>query len=249
MIKDYDKFLQDLLKQKEYKKLDQCRPQKIDWRALAKTRLNKRKKKEADTILINEDRDNYRELFDHSRLPDDSLFFNAHPDAEESPVQNISYEAATFYCEWITELYNRSTSKKKKFKKVIFRLPTESEWMLAASNGKKGKYAHGGDNITNNKGCFLYNLNVAGEPCRGGDNLHAGNDGGFFPVKVDSYFPNDLGLYNTNGNVSEMIDEKGKAKGGSWAHEPDNCTIQSIQKYSGPDPSVGLRVFMEVVEF
>ncbi len=246
-IKEYDKFLQDLLKQKEYKKLDQCRPQKVDWRALAKERLNK--KKAADTILINKDRDNHRYLFDHSRLPDDSLFYNGHPDAERSPVQNISHEAATFYCEWVTELYNRSTSKKKKFKKVIFRLPTEAEWVLAATAGGEGEYSHCRGGIKNVKGCFLYNFNVAGEPCKGGDNLHAGNDGAFFAVRADAYFPNDFGLYNTSGNVSEMIDQKGIAKGGSWADMPERSTVQSVQKYNAPDPSVGFRVFMEVLEY
>lgn len=28
-------------------------------------------------------------------------------------------------------------------------------------------------------------------------------DGGFYPVKVTSYFPNDYGLYNMAGNVAE----------------------------------------------
>jgi hypothetical protein len=45
-----------------------------------------------------------------------------------------------------------------------------------------------------------------------------------------------------------MIDEKGKACGGSWNHVPEESTIISVNEYKGPDSSIGFRVFMEVVE-
>ncbi len=50
------------------------------------------------------------------------------------PAINVSYDAALAYCEWLTDQYNRSTSKK--FKKVKFRLPTKEEWIVAAAGVK-----------------------------------------------------------------------------------------------------------------
>ncbi len=47
------------------------------------------------------------------------------------PAVNISHEGAVLFCEWLTQQYNSSPAKKK-FKKVKFRLPTLSEWQIAA---------------------------------------------------------------------------------------------------------------------
>ena len=47
------------------------------------------------------------------------------------------------------------------------------------------------------------------------------------------------------GNVAEMIDEKGKACGGSWNDPPSESTIHSIKNYRHSDASIGFRVFMD----
>ena len=65
---------------------------------------------------------------------------------------------------------------------------------------------------------------------------------------VGVYFPNRMELYDVIGNVAEMIDEEGKAMGGSWNHSPEKSTIKSVNEYEGSDPSVGFRIFMEVIE-
>ena len=65
---------------------------------------------------------------------------------------------------------------------------------------------------------------------------------------VESYFPNDIGLYDVVGNVAEMIDEKGKACGGSWNHSAEESTILSVNEYEHADSNTGFRVFMEVIE-
>ncbi len=46
------------------------------------------------------------------------------------PVLDISYETAKAYCEWLTVQYNGQ--EKRKFKKVVFRLPSKEEWTIAA---------------------------------------------------------------------------------------------------------------------
>lgn len=219
----YELFLQDLVRNKEFDLLAGCRTAKTDWRALLPSNLR--------------------------NLSDEQLYKNGHPDGPESPVQNISHEAAKAYCDWITQVYNSSPGKKK-YKKVLFRLPTEEEWIQAAESGRKDvPYPWGGYFLRNSKGCYLCNLKAI-EPC--GDcpegMKNDSNDGGFFTVPANSYFPNDFGLYCVAGNVAEMIREPGITKGGSWMDEPYNCQIRTVQTQAAPSPAVGFRVFMEVIE-
>jgi hypothetical protein len=47
------------------------------------------------------------------------------------PVINITWEAAREYCQWLTDQYNNTAERK--YKKVIFRLPSIDEWQIAAA--------------------------------------------------------------------------------------------------------------------
>ncbi len=220
---EYDAFLLDLLKNKEYDLLEKCKSPKTDWRSLLP------------------------EKFQH--LSDEEVFPNAHPDDPKAPVQNISHEAAIEYCKWITKVYNNSTDKKKEYGEVEFRLPLEEEWEFAAHGNHTAPFPWGGYYFRNTKGCFLFNTNVADEkPCEDcPDKARSiANDGGFFTVFADAYFPNDFGIYNASGNVAEMISVKGIAKGGSWEDHPDESTIGSQKIYSEPSSAIGFRVFMKV---
>jgi hypothetical protein len=201
------------------------------------------------------------------------------------PAVNITYEDAVAYCEWLTDEYNEN-SKKKRFKKVKFRLPTLKEWQIAAlgddkfqswdlydnlvevimakdtNNFIKGKKVkmkyddtilypwykiyHMRSRVYNHKGCYLGNFKtIVDHHCPW---ISYGYDGFTMMARVQCYFPNDIGLFDVVGNVAEMIDEKGKACGGSWNDPPEKSTIQSIKNYNGPDETVGFRVFMEVIE-
>jgi hypothetical protein len=73
-------------------------------------------------------------------------------------------------------------------------------------------------------------------------------DGFGMMAPVECYFPNDFGLYDVVGNVAEMIDQEGKACGGSWMQVPGESTILSISGYDKPNAWTGFRVFMEVIE-
>lgn len=99
----------------------------------------------------------------------------------------------------------------------------------------------------NHKGCFLGNFNVT-DPERPCEWNRPGFDGWTMMAQTANYFPNDIGLYDVVGNVAEMIDEKGKACGGSWNDSPENSTIHSVKSYRKPDPSIGFRVFMDVIQ-
>lgn len=229
----YELFLTDLLKRKEFDQLQAHKIYKTDWRSYLPTKFQ--------------------------NLPEERLYLHGSPDDPDAPIQNISYESATAFCDWLTTIYNNIEHKKKKFKRVRFRLPTEEEWMLAASTlspnadttvvFKEYQYSWGGQFVKNAQGCFLANFNTSNSTAK--DPKDQGSpalDGAFFSLVADAYFPNNYGLFNTIGNVAEMVQEKGIAKGGSWYHAPEVSTIHHVQTYTEPQPYIGFRVFMEVLE-
>jgi formylglycine-generating enzyme required for sulfatase activity len=102
--------------------------------------------------------------------------------------------------------------------------------------------------VLNSRGCALGNFKFSDtqKPCQPSKMITV--DGFVMMSVVEAYFANDIGLYDVVGNVAEMTNEKGKACGGSWNHVPEESTIRSINAYEKPDPAVGFRVFMEVLE-
>jgi formylglycine-generating enzyme required for sulfatase activity len=208
-------------------------------------------------------------------------------DYTDFPAVNISHEAATLFCQWFTEQYNNNKGKKK-FSKVRFRLPSLSEWQIAAlgypqfqswnltenkvavvipsdtisetRKGEKTIIPVNNDILypwwmaynyrkkpQNQKNCFLGNFKVpyTATPC---ERQLPGYDGWVKMSLTATYFPNGVGLYDVVGNVAEMINEEGKACGGSWNDPPKASTIHSVKLYRQPDDTIGFRVFLEVLE-
>jgi formylglycine-generating enzyme required for sulfatase activity len=119
-----------------------------------------------------------------------------HPSYDEYPVVGVTWKQATAFCIWRTEMYNKYLVQSGMAPSHAFRLPTEVEWEYAARGGlDHGMYPWGGPYTRNAEGCFLANF----KPLRG--NLV--DDGGFTPIAVGSYEPNDYGLYDMAGNVAE----------------------------------------------
>jgi len=155
------------------------------------------------------------------------------------PVVNVTPESASLYCRWLTKQYNNSANRK--FNKVIFRLPTVNEWETAAKGGNiNATYPWKGNSLKNNKGEIVANFkNPSNENNQTID----------LTAPVQSYFPNAFGIYNMSGNVSEMVIDSPVTKGGSWNDSPEFLTITSQQKFDKvPSPTIGFRVFMEVIE-
>lgn len=119
-----------------------------------------------------------------------------HPAFDDYPVVGVDWVQANAFCAWRTKLWNDNRGNTGQTMGEEFRLPFEAEWEYAARGGlESSPYPWGGPYVRNRKGCLLANF----KPGRG----NYPEDGGFFTVKADSYHPNDYGLYNTAGNVSE----------------------------------------------
>lgn len=166
--------------------------------------------------------------------------YHSHPAYNAYPVVNVSYEAASRYCKWLTEQYN--SSPKRKFNKVQFRLPTEIEWNQAAyAHNKMKQYAWKGEQIVDKKGRYMANYY---RPETSKMNANAA----LFTTPVNAYMPNECGIYNMSGNVAEMVHGGSMLKGGSWKDEIEAVKIHSKQEFDGmAKPTIGFRVFMEVI--
>ena len=125
------------------------------------------------------------------------LNYFSHPSYGYFPVVGVTWEQAQAFCHWRNAQY-QGVSKMPRAQE--YRLPTEAEWEYAARGGKlNSAYPWGGPYIRDAKGCFMANF----KPLRG----NYTEDGYFLPSSVGTYDPNDYGLYDMAGNVSEWIDD------------------------------------------
>jgi len=119
-----------------------------------------------------------------------------HPKYDDYPVVGVNWHQARAFCNWRTRIMQHHWEIEDMPLTEHWRLPTEFEWEYAARGGRDNNmYPWGGPYTRNSKGCFLANF----KPNRG----NYMDDGGMYPVRADSYFPNDYGLYNMAGNVAE----------------------------------------------
>jgi gliding motility-associated lipoprotein GldK len=120
----------------------------------------------------------------------------AHPAFGNYPVVGVSWKQASAFAEWRTHLLNSFLENKKRTTESDFRLPTEAEWEYASRGGRsQSMFPWGNYYLRNRKGCLLANF----KPGRG----NYPEDGGFYTVRADAYWPNDFGLYCMAGNVAE----------------------------------------------
>ncbi len=126
--------------------------------------------------------------------------YYAHPAYDDYPVVGVSWFASKAFCGWRTKFMNEARESAGKFPVPMFRLPSEAEWEYASRGGRDvAKYPWGGPYTRNAKGCALANF----KPGRG--NYY--DDGFQYTNPVGAYFPNDFGLYDMAGNVSEWCND------------------------------------------
>jgi formylglycine-generating enzyme required for sulfatase activity len=186
-------------------------------------------------------------------LPGDNItlvkYYHSDRAFDNYPVVNISRKGAEIYCKWLSEEYNKLYSKGTGLK---FRLPLESEWEKAAKgDNDTATYACHKNKAENDKSHYLCNFKdnkkhrniiIKMLISKNGkkDNIEATE----YIMPANFYRPNIYGLYNMSGNVAEMIDEKGRTKGGSWNDEEKYIKINSPDPYEGfnePSPFIGFR--------
>lgn len=123
------------------------------------------------------------------------MYFS-HGGYNEYPVVGVSWEQANAFANWRTDYLKRSLGKEGIYIEP-YRLPTEAEWEYAARAGvDENMYPWDGDlTMSDDKGCFYANF----KPMEG----NYVKDGQLISSRVGTYSPNDFGLYDMAGNVSE----------------------------------------------
>jgi formylglycine-generating enzyme required for sulfatase activity len=182
-------------------------------------------------------------------------YYHSHPAYNHYPVVNISKEGAELYCDWLSEKYAETSGGELKLK---FRIPTRVEWIRAArGSNHSNMYTWGGPQLRNSEGSYQANhlqleeWNLTFNTETGLPELvsrekrtHAPNqfDNADVTAPSTSYWPNEFGLYNMNGNVAEMISDGDQAVGGDWRSLGYDIRNESIKDFEGAHPTVGFRV-------
>ena len=161
-----------------------------------------------------------------------SDYYFVHPTFNNYPVVGVSYLQATLYCQWYSDAYGQ---KERAEYQIVYRLPSELEWERAASvvaekRSKKSSGSPVNNNfLRNSKGAYIANFRDSSE--------NFGQDGAMYTAPVQSYYTNDAGCYNMQGNVAEWTStsigyriggstEEGHIiKGGAWTLPEAACTV------------------------
>lgn len=196
-----------------------------------------------------------------------------HPAYNDFPVVNVSREGAKLYCDWLTISANewiKAKMPKDKWESLYMndvRIPAEEEWMIAARGGLGDvpyPWTIAPDRTLpqNSKGCYLCNFSIINYPdslkkisqCANSKIPNAMTSAGsvsddyFCTAMVNSYNPNNYGLYCMSGNVAEMVSQyktrKPCAKGGSWWSDAEHVKISALPEFVNStegSPQVGFR--------
>jgi len=118
-----------------------------------------------------------------------------YPQTDRHPVACVSWHDAKAFCDWLS---------KKEGKR--YRLPSEAQWEHACRAGTSTVFSWG-DSADEGKG----HLNGAGEegnPNGQAWNFHFDFDDGYRGTSPTGHYrPNDFGLYDMHGNVSEWCQD------------------------------------------
>jgi formylglycine-generating enzyme required for sulfatase activity len=171
-----------------------------------------------------------------------------HPKFSHGPVVGISHEQARQFCAWrtnrVNEVYYVHEHKDVTFpidsshkipRLVEFRLPTEDEWEYAAKAGfDTSRFMSNTEKLFFNT-AEIVSLRTVKE-----------NYERFIPMLDFSLKPDKYNRYHLYGNVAEMIDTKGIAKGGSYIHSLSESYFSKRIHYNKPEYWLGFRCVCEV---
>ena len=159
----------------------------------------------------------------------------------QRPVTTVTWDECQTFITKLNELTG-----------ATFRLPTEAEWEYAARGGKHSKgYKYAGSDNIDEVAWYVENSYY-------GDGVLIAD---FTTMPVGTKLPNELGLYDMNGNVSELcsdwygpyseecqvnptgpaVGEHRSSRGGGWIHEAEYCRV-STRLYGTGGNVAGLRL-------
>lgn len=185
----------------------------INWKKAAKSRSGVTRDEVIETKEVKVAPDRFVFIRDFAYSSNDPMTRNyfENPVFDDYPIVGVTWGQAKAFCHWRTQLWNESLDEDQALIED-FRLPTEFEWEYAARGGRDiASYGWGGYYARNSKGCLLANF----KPGRG----NYQEDGGYYTVNVGSYFPNDYGLFDMSGNVSEWTETAYVPGGNSVIHD------------------------------
>ncbi|WBA42742.1 formylglycine-generating enzyme family protein [Hymenobacter canadensis] len=206
-----------------------------------------------------------------------------HPFYHFYPVVGIEYEQVQAYCRWRSRQVTAAVWQGQPgraasapdtlaadYVRVVYRLPTETEWEYTAGSGVKGN-PYGASCLQQkariNPGAAAYFKTRSGSSHSVAaikDDIVAFNRQqtplpmlhyrhevpDFLALRTPDYVyslaPSAFGLYHMLGNAAEMVQEKGVTKGGSYLDPLEACTVQARGRYEGPAPHIGFRCVCEV---
>ncbi len=133
--------------------------------------------------------------FDNAYNEPYTRMYFSHAGYNEYPVVGVSWEQANAFANWRTDYLRRSLGKEGIYVEP-YRLPTEAEWEYAARAGNSESAFPWEETLPmDERGCFYANFKP-----REGDFVR---DGHVITSQVGTFKPNDFGLYDMAGNVSE----------------------------------------------
>jgi formylglycine-generating enzyme required for sulfatase activity len=139
------------------------------------------------------------------------------PDLGNAPITNIPLSQAQAYARWLSDVSGFS-----------YRLPTDAEWLNAASAGGRFKQAEDSNCVPPSAG---------------------GGDGSGALVSARGRSRNPWGLVNMTGNAWEWVVSGGSVavRGGSYTSYWSDCSVGTQRSDGGsPQRDVGFRILREV---
>lgn len=166
---------------------------------------------------------------------------------DNHPVVAITYESAKAYCLWLQKKIQPMFKQH-----ITVKLPNPNEWKRATFGDKHlfCTLPWEGNNTIDKKGRYLLNYRPISDrrtiynidPCLTKLAFDNRSDGHAGTAPVDrGYQLNEFGLRHAMGNVSEMLEEKGKAIGGNWFSTSSEIYVDRIITFSEPSLLVGFR--------
>ncbi len=134
------------------------------------------------------------------------------------PVVGISYEQALLFCKWRTlRVKQYYALGYRKELKINYRLPKETEWEFLVVNPKE----------KNSYGDIVKQDSLKRFPIT--------------PLTIYANKSNLFNIYNLIGNVSEMVEQKGISKGGSYLNTTEESLPGKQHRYQSPQAWLGFR--------